>query len=667
MPPVDEGGFQGINPSMLSQLIKSLASGVNGAQPVAASYVGQFNRCGLGTGAVNKLLADYSWASSQQPMLQRRYSLASHQPPGSWVDGWTSEGAGALAFATTGAAKKAGANDAKQMSAYLQAHDQAGIQKMLDAMARSEGDSDYMAAFFSQLGPSGLYSLAMLAQEGGSKDKDTADEVKWVVGNGLASASYEMTLTRGFLQGIEPDLERRPPGYSPEMLPGGWDSGMLAPFLTQGEYSSQWLNVIAPTVLYRKSVEMGAPLPGGYDAIFQAIGNNPGFAAGFYHQNADQLNEYMTDPLLQNYLAKGQGFGHFLEAATIPPSGAASTKPFTENATEFIKLFSGGADTNGTVRQVMAAVTVNYFSDLTGTITAAAPAADGKPSVGSPLGLTADEWGKFVEESMKDKTSAAFILTNYASWRSEQEPFDNLPTSGQGDGPDTPTHAGYWVHSSLGALDYFFASNYQAAGASAGQGNDLLKILIDAADAGGATLLTSVVFPEAAPFVITTEVLAEAGKDAFSSAAESVLGKITEPLTETGNDGGPGADGLAKDLTDVQSRWSSMVHDTWNQSQPTPGHANPKDFPPVWYNGVQYTADPQQYEHQYGGTFTNADGTVMDLPDIQRNPKALAAYNAWLQDPAISNVVAGSFQAESQGSFNSFYAHQMAGAGGGGG
>src|SRR5690242_15656300 len=139
---------------MLSQLIKSLSSGVSGAQPVAASYMGEFNRYGLGTGAVSKLLADYAWGTNQNPMLQRRYSLATHQPPGSFVGGWTSAGAGTLTFTSTGAAKNAGTNDAKQLEAYLDAHDQAGIQKMLDAMAQNSGDSDYMAALFSQLGPS---------------------------------------------------------------------------------------------------------------------------------------------------------------------------------------------------------------------------------------------------------------------------------------------------------------------------------------------------------------------------------------------------------------------------------------------------------------------------------------------------------------------------------
>ena len=86
----------------------------------------------------------------------------------------------------------------------------------------------------------------------------------------------------------------------------------------------------------------------GYDAISQAIANNPGFAAEFYAQNTnvrtgnDQLSQYMTDPLLFRYLASGRGFGKFLEAATIPPADATDTTLYTQNAANFVQLFGGG-------------------------------------------------------------------------------------------------------------------------------------------------------------------------------------------------------------------------------------------------------------------------------------------------------------------------------------
>ena len=283
MEPLDGGNFQGINPSMLQQLIKSLNSGVTGAQPLANSYVSQFTRLGLDTGPIQKLLADYAWASAQQPMLNRRYSLASHQPSGDFSDGWTEEGASTLFYPTTAAAKGAGTADARQMQAYLDAHDWSGIQKELDAMAQNGDDPDYMAAFFSQLGPKGLYALSWYAQGGPSSDAANEQEVQQIVGSGLATASYEMPLTMNFLQGIGPTND---PMATTQVLPGGWDSGALAPFLTEGEFSDQWLQTIAPTVLYLRSIEAGALLPGGYDAIFQAMASNPSFAAKFYQQNS---------------------------------------------------------------------------------------------------------------------------------------------------------------------------------------------------------------------------------------------------------------------------------------------------------------------------------------------------------------------------------------------
>jgi hypothetical protein len=299
---------------------------------------------------------------------------------------------------------------------------------------------------------------------------------------------------------------------------------------------------------------------------------------------------------------------------------------------------------------------MNYFGDIQGTVTAAAPGA------GSSMGLTAPEWGSFVQNAMQDKTAAAFLMTSYAQWRGQQTD-DSLTSNGQGDGPDTADHAGYWNDQSIGVLDYFFASNYQAAGHQAGEGsNAVMETLTEAFNAGAATLLTSVAFgPEAG----AVELLADAGKDAFSSAAESTLGKITGPLADSGDGGASNAsddaDKVFSNLTTIQGKWSSDVTTAWNQS--VQNHSTATDFPQVYYNGVPHTGNPQQYEQQYGGNFLNSDGTVMDTS--QMNAKQLAAFNAWLQDPAISNVVARKFAAESQGSFGSYYSSQLGGGGGG--
>ena len=62
--------------------------------------------------------------------------------------------------------------------------------------------------------------------------------------------------------------------------------------------------------------------------------------------------------------------------------------------------------------------------------------------------------------------------------------------------------------------------------------------------------------------------------------------------------------------------------------------------------------------------FMNPDGTLKPADEIQKDPKALAAYNAWLQDPAVSNQVGPYFAAQSGGALMSLYDHMLSGGGG---
>lgn len=660
--------FMGIDPSMLTRLMKSMTSGVSGAQSVAQSYLGQFSRLGLDTGAVHKLLADYAWASSQQPMLQRRYSLSSHLPSGDFVGGMTTIGAGALTYATTAAAKSAGTAQAKQLQAYLDARDWAGIQQVLSAMKANGNDADYLSALFTQLGPSGLWQLSLYAQGGG--DQGNEQEVRQIVGSGLATASFEMNLTRAFLQGIEPPNPMF--GYATEQLPGGWDTSALAPFLTEGAFSSQWLGVIAPAVLNQRGVEMGEQVPPGYDAIFQAIAGNPGFAAQFYAQNSGQLSQYMTDPLLQKYLASDVGFGKFLEAATIPPKGATNTKPFTDNAATFIRLFGdSGADTTSTVRLVMAQVTASYFPDLLATLVSPAPSATG------PLGLQPGEWTAFVEDAMKDNAAATFLLLGYVDWKKSI----------------AGAELSHWQSWSIGKLNKFFATNYQAANPSGGGTSTLKSDLLGLAVSAGAGLLTTAAFAfapevvgplllgevatagtEVAGVTVTAaaaeaereaEVAAEATlaeadqggttegkfnlKEQLTQAAQGIasggagdfLTALGEPLTANGSTEPLSAAALAAALTSDQTNYTYAVNNVWTAGYPDP--ANP-DGPPLKFPvgdielGQTFPGDPVPYEKKYGGFFMDSSGRIDSLATIEKDPAALAAYNAWLQDEAIQNA-----------------------------
>ena len=77
--------------------------------------------------------------------------------------------------------------------------------------------------------------------------------------------------------------------------------------------------------------------------------------------------------------------------------------------------------------------------------------------------------------------------------------------------------------------------------------------------------------------------------------------------------------------------------------------------------GQTYTGDPTAYEKQFGGNFIGSNGQIEDPPTIAENPKALAAYNAWLQDPAIVNANEAEFGDTQLGKLMSQYANGYGG------
>ena len=150
-------------------------------------------------------------------------------------------------------------------------------------------------------------------------------------------------------------------------------------------------------------------------------------------------------------------------------------------------------------------------------------------------------------------------------------------------------------------LDYFFASNYQAAGHQAGEGsNAVMETWTEAFNVGAATLLTSVAFSARRRGAV--ELLADAGKDAFSSAAENARQDHRAARHSGGGAGNASddADKVFSNLTTIQGKWSSDVTTAWNQS--VQNHSTATDFPQVYYNGAPYTGNPQQYENSTAGT-----------------------------------------------------------------
>src|SRR5260370_25793455 len=147
--PDNGDAFEGIDPHLLAQLMTSLRSGVSGAQQLASSYLGQFGGFGLDTSRISRLLQDYGWAQGQQPMLQRRYDLASNQPSGQWVNGLATSGASYLEFSTQAQAQAAGAKAAKQ----LKDGNITYAQFYAELLQEYKNDPDWATGAIKTLGP----------------------------------------------------------------------------------------------------------------------------------------------------------------------------------------------------------------------------------------------------------------------------------------------------------------------------------------------------------------------------------------------------------------------------------------------------------------------------------------------------------------------------------
>jgi len=642
------GGAVGINPQLLQSMINAMNSSAGDALNLVNGYISQLSRLGLDTSSLRKAVQDLTWAQDQVPMLNRRQSLAqamAEQNPG-LMD--VSAGAGALDFPTSQAAQAAGKADGAKALQAIEDHSHDDF--ILTELQQYADDPAYMAAFFTALGAQGLTALGLQVtgyQQGGDRGRYHA----WAaaVGQGLATASYQMPYKSGWLGQLQlpNDLESNP--AQPQL-------SLIQPFLEHGVYSSAWLDPLGKYAIQQAFLQqqpgLGSGPPVSLDGIWTALSNNPAFAAQFYQQNfsddnhpADSISGVMSSMYMIS--VADSAFASMVEAATVAPADAANSAPYAANAQLTVHYFGDDSSlrTSGPVRAVFGTIAENYFDDLAYTVRAAAPGIGPKNIPGLQVTASEAEWGNFIEESMRDKTTSAQLLTFYSSWVNGQPIDDRGPGLEQ-----VPQNQGFWSDSSLGLLNDFVARSYQGAGAPAGNGSDTIA---EIAAAGGSAFLTSLVFgPEAG----VGDALLEGGKDAFQTATEQTL----KSVWPDGVDSSPNGGEALSHLTGVQQQWADTVNRWYNgvpgQNQPPPG------IDSIQYLGQTYTGDPAAYEKQYGGYFIK-NGQIEDPGTIAENPQALAAYNAWLQDPAIVNANEARFRSQSLGELMSQYANSYGGGG----
>ncbi|HEY2443381.1 MAG TPA: hypothetical protein VGI31_09630 [Streptosporangiaceae bacterium] len=644
------GDYVAINPQLLQSMINSMNSSAGEVLTMVNGYISRFSEFGIDTSSLSKAVQDLTWAQDQVPMLNRRQSLAQameQQDPalGPMVSG----GAGTLDFATNSAAQAAGKSDGAKALQALEDHSNNDF--ILSELKQYSDDPAYLAAFFQSLSPQGLTALGLQVtgyQQGG--DKQQYQDWASTVGTAFATASYQMPFSNNWLSNLQLPNNIADDPAIPQL-------DLIQPFLEHGVYSASWLNPLGQYALqqdYMQTRDPGMMGPGpSLDGIWTALSNNPAVDAQFYQKNFN--NKANPDDSLSGLMSTMYGVGNIcdsafagmVKSATIPPDAITPPGAYASNAQMTIQFFGNdsSARTSAPVRAVFGSIAENYFNSLANSVRAAAPyvGTNGVNMPGWLVTASQSQWGNFVEEAMRDKTTSAQLLTFYSAW------VGNLPPDDRGKGQEqVPRNQGFWNDSSVGLLDDFMAHNYQAAGAPAGDSSGGIAEVVAAA---GSSFLTGLVFgPEGGLLNLAVD----AGKDAFQTASENAIKGVwpSDPKPSESSD-------ALSQLTGVQQSWASTVN-LWYGGPP--GHPlPPPSIDTVHYLGQTYTGDPTYYEKKFNGYFINKDGQVDDPATIAQNPAALAAYNAWLQDPAIVNANEAKFGDTQLGKLMSQYANSYGG------
>jgi hypothetical protein len=576
------GGFEGIDPPLLSQLMQSMKSGVSAAAPVAAGYMSRFSALGLDTSRVSRLQQDYNWAQGQQSMLQRRYDLASHQPSGQWVNGMATSGAGELEYTTPQQAQAAGANAGQQFK-----DGKISATEFLALLREHEYDPDWQTGAMRAIGQEGLWAIREddaipYGAQGQPDMKALALAVAAALANGVTF-----------------------PGPAVEDDPGDEDLTLLAPLLAYANFP--------PQVLATLGKEAMAPGYAFYaPEVWAALEASPGAAAMFIQQNAPQIVWYINAGDHGGGLPDDQmtAFLGVLKAGTID---IRSSDPQLggQAVTALVKAYydDQGAHAPSQFDALYGQVIEDYWPDVMFSITSTATDPHGYLKSPDGMHLSPDQWAAFVREAMWDPTTAAKLLANAhaqdAYWL--------------GQANKLPGNSGDSYALQAGLVAGFFDSQatwvYNKQGSNSGAWKSGVISAIGPAVGDAISLVT------------------EPGQWASTFATSAINFIATNVLTGVVNGLPNGSGPPAPALSTWQGTHERNAVDAFDDATPQLIEEDNEQDP-----AHQLQALVQSVQYYDKGSFVvkvKGKPNPQIMKPSQMSPQQLQAYNAWLNDPAV--------------------------------
>lgn len=584
MRPADGGTFQGINPQLLAQLMKSLSDGVTRGQPLANSYVGQFGRLGLDTSNASKLLADFGWASGQQAMLHRRYDLASNQPSGSWEDGFATAGAGSLQWATAAQARAAGAQATKEYQ-----DGKISFQQYLTLIEENQGDPDWSTGAIKALGPDGLSEVEAQLKYAYPPDQQGTQSLAMAVAAAMAN---------GVTYPDDPDA------------PNSEDLDLLAPLLPYASFPPKVL------VTLGNEVTMGGPNSDPYPAenVLNALAADPQAAAQFLAQfpqahGGEQVGQYITVGSDHRGGLPPDLAPQFAKVITAGTVGAKGSDPSlaTANVNSLVSFYANnpGDHTYGPIQAAYGGIVKAYWPVVAYAITTVTPQ-ESEQGLGPADGIKAgpSQWAAFIDEAMRDPGAAALMMSNA---RAQAEASQQLAAKQPGD-------KGSVYAFRAGQIDGFF--DYQAMTVY----QELSK-----ESAGEATNWKEMAQGDVIDLV-------------FDVASDPASAEATVPIS-LGKDGVEALVSFLENDVQTDAKPTSPDYSTWQQALSDQARYDFNETTPQLRASdperASFVASAQSYAS--GSSNFVRDGQIMDPASM--SPAQLQAYDSWLNSPGVVNYV----------------------------
>ncbi len=594
--------YTSIDVDELGTAVDDLDSTLTGLQDSVSGLESDFDFFGVSKSNFDKLMEAKSDLEDIMPDMRRRHSLATQLLAEQQSNGWAGDGVISVEgtdilnddFDSITEAREAGSDLADQVND----GDGEVPPEVYEQLEQYGHDPDFAEAFINELSPA---SRGLVMTDADIQADDGNEDPQLAVAEVFSTASFRIDYDEKFFKDIGDGLRdmdlpgpsiRQMEVFLPLTQHGTWDHESLksaAEAATSGD----------PDVTGHVNANMWSDLWGG-------LARNPRASAEYMADNKEDVWETAQ---MGQYEAQ-EAFANFVESATVDANNIYFRLGLhdedlpnlaEENAAYLINQVGSQEDGeefefNEHMQTTFVDITEEYWDDFMYSFSAPAGVSNNPDRDG--IEIDPGTWDAFITEGMRNPEGSARMFEMYSNQ------VEDMRADRGGD-----ADASGWEGHIIGRLQNNFLSNYdqilQEQEASEEEAKEFRDSVLDSLMSGD-------------PKGMATDVVGSLFKDWM----DDLSAKETEELNT--------------DKFGDYYAWEDNARNRYDS-----GEIEPYDDGTVTWDG-----DPGSYEERHGGRFTDDSGNLLDKEEFKDDPQALAAYNAWLQDPAVQRSNSPFFEDE---------------------